>query len=144
MRTAAIALAVVAAAGLSATNASAAPTLFGSVWWDIDRSNAREPAEQPAPGVRVALFRAEDGRFTRIARARTNARGTWSFDLPGRGRYRIRVLLPQDASEFSVPDVADPAHDSDVHRDGWSPVIRVRPGGRLGRFDAGLYGLTIS
>jgi hypothetical protein len=70
----------------------------GRIVGTVGHAAAHDPRRQPIPGVRVTLT----GQGTTIGTS-TDARGNFTFEAPGAGRYEVGVALP--TSRYASPPV---------------------------------------
>lgn len=114
------------------------------VWSDLNYNGIRDAGEQGLPDVTVQLWNAAKNSL--ITTTTTNAGGNYTVSAPSPGNYRVRILLPQDASGFSPKDVAaaGESSDSDINPSGndygFTDAITLSAGAPpLTNVDAGIY-----
>jgi hypothetical protein len=87
------------------------------VWNDLDDDGIQDPGEAGIPGVTVQLWNAAKTQL--FDDAVTNASGNYTVVAPLPGDYRIRVILPSAADDFSPKNQGgDNTDDSDVNPNG--------------------------
>ena len=90
------------------------------VWDDLDQDGRQDAGEPGLAGITVQLW---NGAKTQLlGTAVTNANGNYSLTAPTPGDYRVRVLLPSAADQFTTKDnaVAGDTLDSDINPSGTS------------------------
>ena len=90
------------------------------VWHDLDQDGQQDAGEPGLAGITVQLW---DGAKTQLLdTAITNANGNYSLTAPTPGDYRVRVLLPSVADQFTTKDnaAAGDTLDSDINPSGTS------------------------
>jgi hypothetical protein len=88
------------------------------VWDDLDVDGRQDAGEPGIAGVQVQLW--NSSKTALLANATTNANGLYSLRAPNPGEYRVRVLLPTAADQFTVKDnaAAGDQLDSDINPTG--------------------------
>ena len=88
------------------------------VWDDLDADGNQDAGEPGLSDVQVQLW--DSAKTSLIASTTTNSTGNYTLIAPaGPGDYRIRVLLPSAADQFSPRDAtANDSTDSDINPDG--------------------------
>jgi hypothetical protein len=93
------------------------PINVGNFVWDDRNSNGVQDAGEPGMnGVTVQLW--NEAKTQLIDTAVTNANGIYTLIAPTPGNYRVRVLLPNMADQFSVKDASTDTSDSDINPSG--------------------------
>ena len=90
------------------------------VWDDLDQDGRQDAGEPGLAGITVQLWNGAKTQL--IGTAVTNANGNYSLTAPTPGDYRVRVLLPSAADQFTTKDnaVAGDTLDSDINPSGTS------------------------
>lgn len=88
------------------------------VWDDRDQDGQQDAGEPGLSGITVQLWNSTKTALLDVAV--TNASGIYTVVAPVPGNYRVRVLLPGGADQFSPKDQAggDDQDDSDINEDG--------------------------
>ena len=90
------------------------------VWDDLDQDGRQDAGEPGLAGITVQLW---NGAKTQLLdTAITNANGNYSLTAPTPGDYRVHVVLPAAADQFSPKDNANAGDslDSDINPSGTS------------------------
>lgn len=102
---------------LSAGGAAGAINVGNRVWTDADGDGIQDAGETGFAGVTVQLWNAS--KTSLLSQDETDANGTYTVVAPSAGSYRVRVVLPPTALDFSPKDAgASDTTDSDVNPDG--------------------------
>jgi hypothetical protein len=90
------------------------------VWDDLDGDGRQDAGEPGLAGVQVQLW--NSSKTLLVDSAVTSASGIYALQAPTPGNYRVRVLLPQPADQFSPKDnaAAGDQLDSDINPIGTS------------------------
>ncbi len=85
------------------------------IWNDLDQDGVQDAGEPGLAGVTVQLW--NSGKTQLINSAVTNASGLYTLIAPTPGQYRVRVILPHAADQFSIKDsiFASDNTDSDIN-----------------------------
>ncbi len=99
---------------LAATGASAAINVGNFVWSDTDGDGIQDAGEPGFAGVTVQLWNST--KTDVLSQDVTDANGSYTVVAPSAGSYRVRIVLPASALDFSPKDagLSDSA-DSDVN-----------------------------
>lgn len=113
-------------AGFYATPA----TIKGTAWLDEDSDGQQDPGEPSLPGVLVKLTNEDTGE---METTETDGDGNYEFDgLDPNDDYRVEVTRPDGVEDFTDPNVAPDAVDSDFDSRGDTGFVVVDdlvPGG---------------
>ncbi len=93
---------VSAASPLTGMNVGLVDSAFvqGTVFLDVNYNGVYDEGEPPYAGVTMEIIRTASERS--MAKLRTDETGTYLFDTIRTGNYRLRAVLPDDGSTFSV------------------------------------------
>ncbi|MCC6804033.1 MAG: hypothetical protein IT319_14215, partial [Anaerolineae bacterium] len=88
------------------------------VWDDLDNDGRQDSGEPGLAGVTVQLW--NSAKTLLVDSAVTNANGNYTLVAPTPGQYRVRVILPNIADQFSPKDnaAAGDTLDSDINPTG--------------------------
>ncbi|MBL8134733.1 MAG: hypothetical protein JNL42_22925 [Anaerolineae bacterium] len=87
------------------------------VWDDLDEDGIQDAGEPGIAGVTVQLW--NSGKTVMLYETETGATGNYTVVAPVPGSYRIRVIKPSSADDFSPKDAgADNTKDSDINPTG--------------------------
>ena len=111
--------------------------ISGLVWEDKNKDGIRESDELPKAGVTVQLL---DQNDTVIKTVMTDATGRYLFESLPEGKYRVKVILPSDATITSPNQGTDANVNSDISQTTkLSDWINLIAGGNVIQVDAGFY-----
>jgi hypothetical protein len=99
----------VAPPALVISNASIAPTISGTMWWDQNDSGTMDPSEIAIPGAIVQLY-SQSNPNTPLALTTTNAAGDFFFQV-NPGSYFLRNGTPSSIGQTLIPtSLVDPTN----------------------------------
>ena len=125
--------------GLFVTPAS----LGNFVWFDANNNGRQDSGEEPAAGLRVALYGSQCGVGEPIATTSTNEDGNYLFSNLAPGIYTVKFTksLGSSFTKVNVANLSE-ALDSDADADGCSPPVTVEAGESNLEIDAGIVELA--
>ena len=103
------------------------PSQIGDrVWYDVNGNGTQDPGETGFAGVTVTLFISTPVGWQQTAVSVTNGTGLYTFTNLISGTYYASFTIPSGYS-FTVPNVGNPATDSNAIPVGGNPRVGTTP-----------------